>query len=226
MPGCHFTWAPSQILPGEGWGATEDASGAVAASALAVDESLKALADPPASQPGPRLVTHPQLQARLPPPAPRCEQEPCSQLCCPWGQLSSAELTPRLTPCMATDHQAGSCPSLPYGVAPCCAWPQTTGATAPDHHSIQGSLVTGAPLSCLAPSCTNSPLTRLAPHFTEDCEGTNQLDLTRSRQNPTHAGFCDILNALQLFLVPSPTCSAGAWASPAAPAGTVKCCCG
>lgn len=88
--------AASQILPGEGWGAREDANGAVAASALAVDESLKALADPPASQPGPRLVTHPQLQARLPLLALRCEQEPCSQLCCPWEQLSSAELTPRV----------------------------------------------------------------------------------------------------------------------------------
>lgn len=93
VPGCSFTWGPSQSLPGEGSDGREDASGA---SVLAVDESLKALADPPASQPGPRLVIHPQLQAGLPLLAPRCEQEPCSQLCCPWGQLSSAELTPRV----------------------------------------------------------------------------------------------------------------------------------
>lgn len=161
MPECRFTRAPSPILPGEGWRGREGASGAVTASALVVHEPLRALAHPPASQPGPHLVMHPQLQVRLPLLAASWEQEPCSQLCCPWGQLSPAE-----------PHTRG-----------CLPWPLTTRQVFVHHpHMVCGSLLclatnhwyhcmrplqhAGIPHDTYSPELSGSILHQLPPYKT------------------------------------------------------------
>lgn len=54
-------------------------------------------------------------------------------------------------PCVATDHQRGSCPSPPRSawpfIVPGMARPQTTNATARDHHgTLQGAVMMSASL--------------------------------------------------------------------------------